>query len=114
METGWITLPVNDALEPRGSPGIPFLCIVLQTTCIVCGLEGCEREVRVRGANTGRQTWCGLHRRCEAKLKKEESEELHGLYEQLAAVQEKCTEQEQEIRVLRAFTKKLAGKRGPR
>ena len=105
METGWITLPVNDAFEP-GAPARHDL----QTTCIVCGLEGCEREVHVRGANTGRQTWCGLHRRCEAKLKKEESEELHGLYEQLAAVQERCTEQEQEIRALPRVHQEARGK----
>jgi hypothetical protein len=82
MEASFVTLAVVD--DQQRQP---------HSVCIVCGKIGVDRRIG--------HTWVGIHRHCEVKLKKLESEELHQLYEQLAAVQERCTQQEVELRGLR-------------
>jgi hypothetical protein len=101
METSWVVLPVVDhAVTAEGD-----------LTCIGCGGWHVDREVVVRGS--GRQYWMGLHRRCEARLKKLESEELHQLYDQVTSLQERCTAQEEELMVLRAEIARLDGQECP-
>jgi hypothetical protein len=95
METGWVTLKVVDHEPVEGG----------DLTCVVCGGWKIEREIALTELSSGKSTRMGLHRRCEVKLKKLESEELHQLYEQLTAMQERCTRQEEELRDLR---KKIA------
>jgi len=83
MEPGWITLKVVDE-----KPGP-------RATCCVCGEPDGDRVVVIG------EVELAVHRRCEVKLKKLESEELHQLYEQVSALQERCTRQEEELRDLR-------------